>query len=112
MSIKLDDFGTGYSSLSYLKTLPVDSLKIDRSFIDGLGSDPDDTAIVSAILSMATTLGLSVVAEGVETTDQLAVLQALGCGQAQGYLWSPGVDPDAATRWLSGMLESTQPQGR
>ncbi|MEQ8842696.1 MAG: PAS domain S-box protein [Acidimicrobiales bacterium] len=111
VSIKLDDFGTGYSSLSYLKTLPVDSLKVDRSFIDGLGSDPDDTAIVAAILSMATTLGLSVVAEGVETADQLAALRALGCAEGQGYLWSPGVDSDEATRWLSEMLESERPQG-
>jgi len=107
VSIKLDDFGTGYSSLSYLKSLPIDSLKIDRSFIDGLGSDPDDTTIVRAILVIASTLGLAVVAEGVETDEQLSALVALGCPQGQGYLWGPGVDPDAATHWLSGVLDRT-----
>jgi len=101
VSIKVDDFGTGYSSLSYLKALPIDSLKIDRSFIGGLGSDPHDTTIVRAILSIASTVGLSVVAEGVETAEQLAALRALGCPQGQGYLWSPGVDPETATQWLS-----------
>jgi diguanylate cyclase (GGDEF)-like protein/PAS domain S-box-containing protein len=82
----LDDFGTGYSSLSYLKRFPIDALKIDREFIDGLGAEPEATAIVSAVLSMAQALELDVVAEGVETEAQLAWLRERGCGFAQGYL--------------------------
>jgi EAL domain-containing protein (putative c-di-GMP-specific phosphodiesterase class I) len=82
----LDDFGTGYSSLSYLKRFPLDALKIDREFIDGLGVEPEATAIVSAVLSMAQALELDVVAEGVETEAQLAWLRERGCGFAQGFL--------------------------
>jgi diguanylate cyclase (GGDEF)-like protein/PAS domain S-box-containing protein len=85
----LDDFGTGYSSLSRLKRFPIDALKIDREFIDGLGTDAEDTAIVSAVLSMAQALGVDVVAEGVETSAQLAWLEEHGCTSAQGYLLAP-----------------------
>lgn len=99
--ISIDDFGTGYSSLSYLKRLPIDTLKIDRSFIDGLGNDPDDTSIVQTIVSLATTLHLHVLAEGVENDTQLQALIELGCTYGQGFLWSPGVAPDAAGEWLS-----------
>jgi EAL domain-containing protein (putative c-di-GMP-specific phosphodiesterase class I) len=86
VALSIDDFGTGYSSLSYLKQFPVDALKIDRSFVDGLGSDSEDTQIVTAVVHLAHALGLTVVAEGVETVPQLEVLRGLGCERVQGYL--------------------------
>jgi len=85
VAIAIDDFGTGYSSLAYLKRLPVSALKIDKAFIDGLGTDEEDTAIVTAIVTLGHTLGLRVIAEGVETAEQAGLLRALGCDQAQGY---------------------------
>jgi diguanylate cyclase (GGDEF)-like protein/PAS domain S-box-containing protein len=84
--LSIDDFGTGYSSLSYLKRFPVESLKIDRSFIDGLGRESEDTSIVEAIIRLAHALELSAVAEGLETPTQLETLRTLGCDFAQGYL--------------------------
>ena len=86
--LAIDDFGTGYSSLSYLRRFPVDVLKVDQSFIDGLGPDPEDSAIVAAIVNLAETLDLEAIAEGVETPEQLERLRALGCGAAQGFLFS------------------------
>jgi len=100
--LAIDDFGTGYSSLSYLKRFPLDELKIDRSFVAGVDSDPDSAAIVIAIIAMAHHLGLSVVAEGVETQSQLALLRRHACDECQGFLFSrPLQGPDFA-RMLSG----------
>ena len=84
--LAVDDFGTGYSSLSYLRRFPVDALKIDRSFIDGLGTDPEDAAIVRPSSGWPRPCGLDVVAEGVEQLHQLEALHQLGCDSVQGYL--------------------------
>ena len=88
LHLGVDDFGTGYSSLAYLRRFPVDVLKIDRSFVDGLGRDLEDSAIVAALVSLADTLGLTTIAEGVETELQRDSLLVLGCTRAQGYLFS------------------------
>jgi Amt family ammonium transporter len=99
--VSIDDFGTGYSSLTHLKRLAVDTLKIDRSFVDGLGREPEDTAIVMAVLGMANSLGLSVVAEGVETEEQLEALRDLGCTTAQGFLFARPEPADSVSRLLA-----------
>jgi diguanylate cyclase (GGDEF)-like protein len=96
----LDDFGTGYSSLGYLTRLPLDALKVARAFIDGLGSDRQDTSITEAIIAMARALSLSVICEGVETEVQLAELRRMGCDQVQGYYFSSPVDAQAITSML------------
>jgi diguanylate cyclase (GGDEF)-like protein/PAS domain S-box-containing protein len=100
IGLSLDDFGTGFSSLSYLKRFPIDTLKIDRSFVTGIPSDANDCAIASAIASMAKQLNLHVVAEGVETAAQLAFLKKLGCDEVQGYLFSPPVEASALEQLL------------
>jgi diguanylate cyclase (GGDEF)-like protein len=89
--VGIDDFGTGHSSLARLRDLPVEVLKVDRSFVDGLGTERSDSAVVAAILSLAHALGLHVIAEGVETPLQANQLTALGCPVAQGFLWSPAI---------------------
>jgi EAL domain-containing protein (putative c-di-GMP-specific phosphodiesterase class I) len=86
--LAIDDFGTGYSSLAYVRRFPLDTLKIDRTFVAGLGTDPDSRAVTSAIIEMGHALGLEVVAEGVEEEVQLEVLVDLGCDRAQGFLFS------------------------
>ncbi len=93
VALALDDFGQGYSSLSYLKKFPLQIVKIDRAFVDGLPRSPADQAIVRAVVSLASELGMAVLAEGVETLDQLAHVRRLGCGRAQGYLFSRPVAP-------------------
>ena len=92
--LSVDDFGTGYSSMTYLKRFPVEALKVDRSFVDGLGTEPEATAICTAVVSLAHALGMRAVAEGVETPDQLASLRTLGCELAQGYLFGRPAPPD------------------
>jgi EAL domain-containing protein (putative c-di-GMP-specific phosphodiesterase class I)/DNA-binding response OmpR family regulator len=100
VGIEIDDFGTGYSSLAYLKQLPIDTVKIDRSFIQNVDTNPVDAAIVSAIFAMAQSMGLRVVAEGVETRGQLQVLAGYGCGYAQGYYFSRPLTADACRKFL------------
>ncbi len=87
LHLAVDDFGTGYSSLTYLKRFPVEAIKVDRSFVTGLGLEADDTSIVEAVVHLGHSLGLTVVAEGVETPLQLNRLRELGCDRAQGYLF-------------------------
>jgi diguanylate cyclase (GGDEF)-like protein/PAS domain S-box-containing protein len=98
--IAIDDFGTGYSSLAYLKRFPIDCVKIDRSFIRDLPDDRDDASITRSIIAMAHNMKLKVVAEGVETESQLAFLQAHGCDEIQGYLFSEPLDAEAFERFL------------
>jgi diguanylate cyclase (GGDEF)-like protein/PAS domain S-box-containing protein len=100
--LAIDDFGTGYSSLSYLKRFPVDAVKVDRAFVDGLGTDPHDSALVAAIVAMAAALGLEVTAEGVETREQLADLKRLHCQRAQGFYLARPMPAAAMTRLVAG----------
>ena len=98
MRLVVDDFGTGYSSLGYLNRMHIDGLKIDQTFVQRLGEQPRDTAIVSAIIAMADALGLSVIAEGIETADQATRLMDLGCEFGQGFRFAVPLRADDATR--------------
>ena len=102
--LSIDDFGTGYSSLSYLKKFPVDLLKVDQSFVAGLGIDDDDAAIVKAIISLAQSLGLDTVGEGAETQQQVDMLEQFGCTKIQGYFFHRPLPPDAAFEVLAPAL--------
>jgi EAL domain-containing protein (putative c-di-GMP-specific phosphodiesterase class I) len=95
LHLAVDDFGSGYSSLAYLQRLPVETLKIDRSFTAGVGERKDSTAIVDAIVSLARALRLSTVAEGIENTEQLRLLRGMGCEIGQGYLFGQALPAEA-----------------
>lgn len=109
--LAVDDFGTGYSSLTYLKQFPVHEVKLDKSFIDGVGVNADDSAIVAAVVNLARAIDLEIVAEGVETTRQHGLLRALGCDYGQGYLWHRPAPPDELEPWLTSWRPSAHPRG-
>jgi EAL domain-containing protein (putative c-di-GMP-specific phosphodiesterase class I) len=99
-TLAMDDFGTGYSNLAYLQKLPIDILKIDRSFVTGMLADRDKVAIVRAILSLAQALGMKTTAEGIETLELAQTLAALGCTYGQGYAYARPLEADAALQLL------------
>lgn len=105
IQLAIDDFGTGYSSLSYLRRFPVGLLKIDRSFVDGLGVEEEDAIIVETVIRMASSLGLEVVAEGVETEQQAAILRAFGCHYLQGHLYGKPLEPGASQKLYESSLK-------
>jgi EAL domain-containing protein (putative c-di-GMP-specific phosphodiesterase class I) len=98
--ISMDDFGTGYSSLSYLKRFPFHTIKIDQSFVRDLKNNPPDAAIIAAVSGLANCLGLRLVAEGVETNEQLDLLRSLHCEEMQGYLFSKPLSAQEATKFI------------
>jgi EAL domain-containing protein (putative c-di-GMP-specific phosphodiesterase class I) len=110
LGVHIDDFGTGYSSLNYLRRLPITGIKIDRSFIQELGAAPDDLAITMSIIDLSQSLGVRVIAEGVENQQQLALLREHGCWAGQGYLWSPALPLPALMKRL-GRFRGPGPRG-
>lgn len=107
LSLAVDDFGTGYSSLYYLKRLPIDVLKIDKSFVDEVATDPNDQAIVATIIAMGTALNLTLVAEGIETVEQERFLTKYSCGQGQGYLYGKPISRDAFVAFLGERMNNS-----
>lgn len=112
LKLGIDDFGTGYSSLTYLKALPIDFLKVDRTFVSGLGTNRDDQAIVGAVLNLAKALGLTTVGEGVETEVQEEQLRAMGCDRAQGYLFGKPTAADVITSMIVAQVNQPRPAFR
>ncbi|MGH9306022.1 MAG: diguanylate cyclase domain-containing protein [Acidimicrobiales bacterium] len=114
VEVALDDFGTGYSSLSFLRRFPVDVVKIDGSFVAGLGQNQQDAAIVYSVVSMGHSLGLAVVAEGVETETQRSELDMLGCDRVQGWLYAPAMPADEMDAWMNryekARVDNTRPR--
>jgi len=110
LQVAIDDFGTGYSSLVYLKRFPVDILKVDRTFVAGLGSDHNDTAIVHSVIDLAHAFGITAIAEGIETVEHLDLLRELQCSFGQGYLWSPAVPADDLSPRLMAASASALPR--
>ncbi len=109
VGLAIDDFGTGYSSFSYLKQLPVDKLKIDRSFLINVATDPADAAIATALITLSKQLNLETIAEGVETEAQLEFLRQQGCSQVQGYLLSPPLPADQFVAWYNDQQRTRAP---
>ncbi len=110
--VSLDDFGTGYSSLAYLRSLPIDVVKVDRSFVSEMEDSPIDGVIIESVAGLADARGLRVVAEGIETESQAARVRAAGCGLGQGYLFSRPVPFDELEDWTlarRGALQRTSP---
>jgi EAL domain-containing protein (putative c-di-GMP-specific phosphodiesterase class I) len=110
VALSVDDFGTGYSSLAYLQNLPVDFIKIDKSFCISMAEDPGNATIVQSTIDLGHNLGLKVVAEGVETQEAYTTLAELGCDYAQGFFLSRPMAPDKATIWLESMAEGEPPR--
>jgi len=110
IQISIDDFGTGYSCLNYLKRFPVEVLKIDRSFIKDIEADPNDQAIVRAIIALAHNLNIQVIAEGVETTKQMGILRGYGCDAAQGFLFCPPIHATSLAQFIRQRMSATVPK--
>jgi diguanylate cyclase len=107
IQLTLDDFGTGYSSLSYLKRFPINALKIDKSFVRGVCTDSDDSKLVSAVINLGRSFHLQVIAEGVETREQFIALQALNCGEGQGYYFQKPIAANEFAKLLCADLSTT-----